>query len=92
MHYIIAFGDEGDAPQQFWLGVRQRLMPPPPAALEAHKFGGRHYGGPALAVSPRAREALAALLVFMEAEAAAVGDSDMSQEADLLRKVLAPRE
>ena len=91
VHYIIAFGAEGEAPQQFWLGVRQRLMPPEPAALNAAAGldpHGRRRGAP-LTVSPRAKEALGALLAFMEAEAAAVGDSGMSQEADLLRKILA---
>ena len=93
MHYIIAFGAEGEEPQQFWLGLRQHLMPPAPTALDAAAKRG-HYGrrGMPLTVSPRAKEALAALLAFMEAEATAVGDSEMSQEADLLRKILAAPE
>ena len=66
----------------FWLGPAQRLVPPRLSSKWERTSR-------PLAVGARAKEAFRVLGPWMRAEAAACGDADMSQEADILDKLAA---
>ena len=64
----------------FWLRLAQRLVPPRLSSKWERTSR-------PLAVAPRARDAFRVLGPWMRAEAAACGDADLNQEADILDKL-----